>query len=78
VNCPKCGNSLDVTHSYRAGVGVGTQRQECSKCNCVLTAVTFVIVMNVDPDYGQGAAKIAKKLAKTKIPVFIKDKLASI
>lgn len=60
--CPKCGNQMEITHTFTAGEHAKTQRLECKKCNMVGTAQT--ILVNVNPDRGEGAKALADKLRK--------------
>jgi predicted Zn finger-like uncharacterized protein len=62
MNCPKCDTQMRVTHSIRAGNDAMTQRVECPKCNTVGTVQA--ILVNINPGHGEGAAAIAKKLAR--------------
>lgn len=61
--CPKCKNKMRVTHTYSIGEKGRTQRLYCEKCHTVATAVALVV--NIDPEYGQGAAKLAKKIRES-------------
>lgn len=60
MRCLKCGHDMIVTHSYDAGPGGQTQRLECSGCSCIATART--LIMATDPEYGQGAAAVARRM----------------
>ncbi len=65
MKCPKCNKRLIVTHRYAAGPKAGTQRLQCSDGTCNTVVTCTVIIKNVDPGYGEGAAALAKKLAET-------------
>ncbi len=67
MKCPKCGKNMKVTHRYSAGPRAGTQRLQCTDTTCDVVATCTVIMKNVDPGYGEGAAALAKKLL-TEIP----------
>lgn len=60
--CPKCESKLKVTHRYKAGETAGTQRLECTNPKCNLVATCTVIMKNINPTYGEGAAALAKKI----------------
>lgn len=64
MNCPKCDSRLKVTHRYGAGDKAGTQRLECSNPKCDLVATCTVIMENINPVYGEGAAALARKILK--------------
>lgn len=63
MKCPKCQSEMRVTTTYKCGRFGRTQRLQCSneRCGCVGTAT--VLLVNVNPGYGNGAASLAKKLA---------------
>lgn len=63
--CEKCGGKLLVNNTYRT-TGGKTQRLECVDCLTVHTAVT--VVVNSDPDRGEGAAALAKRINKGEKP----------
>ena len=60
MNCPKCGKSMRVTHSFPVASGK-IQRLECT---CRTVATLKAVLVNVNPGFGQGAAAMAKKLRK--------------
>jgi len=60
VICKCCSGKLKVKHSYGTPSGK-SQRLECEDCFVVHTAV--VAIVNVDPERGQGAHALAKRLA---------------
>ena len=62
MNCPKCDKRMVVTHRYTAGPKAGTQRLQCSDPICNTIATCTVIMENIDPGYGEGAAALAKKI----------------
>ena len=59
MNCKSCGGKLKVKNSYRTPNGK-TQRLECECCYCVHTAA--VLLINSDPERGEGAAALAKRI----------------
>lgn len=61
MNCEKCKAKLEVSHTYSAPGGK-TQRLECPECLTVHTAIT--VLVNNDPDKGEGAAALAKKMER--------------
>ena len=62
MNCPKCDKKLKVTHRYTAGSNAGTQRLQCSDSTCNTVVTCTVLMENIDPRYGEGAAALAKKI----------------
>lgn len=58
MNC-ECGGTLKVTQTYRTPCGKA-QRLECLGCLTVYTAA--VILVNRNPDRGEGAAALARRL----------------
>lgn len=62
MNCPKCGKRMKVTHRYGAGKKAGTQRLQCVDGTCNTVATCTVIMENIDPGYGEGAAALARRL----------------
>ena len=59
ILCPKCGSdALRVTNTY--GVSQGSfQKRVCENCEVVI--VTQVVIVCVDPTFGNGAYSLAKK-----------------
>jgi len=76
--CPKGCGRLSVTNSYKAGNSALTQRLTCRKCKLSLTSVTIITTEN--PDRGQGAICIAKKLVPLvpELAQYINQKVASV
>jgi len=59
-----------VTNTYDVGTTGRVQRLVCRNrsCWCVVTAQVIYQIVNIDPDYGQGASSVAKKLKEEEIP----------
>ena len=64
MRCPECNKTMKVTHVYEAGPKAFTRRLECPDGKCGTVATCTVVMENVNPGYGQGAAALAKKLRK--------------
>lgn len=62
MRCPKCDKKLKVTHRYSAGPEAGTQRLQCTEPTCDVVVTCTVILKNINPSYGEGAAALAKKI----------------
>lgn len=69
LDCPKCKTKTQVINTYRAGKSGHTQRLQCPKCLCVLTAVTITKILHVDPERGQGAGIVARQIQQGKLKV---------
>ena len=66
--CPKCRVRMVVRQSYKANSNTQTQRLECPECRLIGTAIRCLV--NLRPDYGQGACHLAKKIeAGAPLPV---------
>lgn len=63
MKCPKCGQTMRVTHSYKAGASGSTQRLECSQAKCGTVGVTQTVLVAINPKHGEGAYSAARKLA---------------
>ena len=61
MNCPNCKEKLKVSHTYRTPAAT-TQRSECP--GCLLVTTNVILMVNVNPDEGEGARALAAKLRK--------------
>lgn len=62
MKCPKCGSeSLRVVRTYHAGDHGLVQERRCSACRCRM--VHEVVLVVIDPPFGQGADALAKRRA---------------
>lgn len=59
MECPRCGEKLKVSHTYKTPVA-RTQRSECPGCLTVTASVIFIV--SVNPDEGEGARALASRL----------------
>lgn len=59
MRCIKCDGKLEVKNTYSVDQ-VKTQKLECVDCFCVHTSV--VVLVNVDPERGEGAAALVKRI----------------
>ena len=62
MDCPDdaCGGSFKVTHTFQTGEGGSTQRRECTQC--LMTGLSVVWLIGVEPKSGSGAAALARRL----------------
>lgn len=73
MQCPKClEGRLRVSHTHSAGPGRQAQRRQCDKC--LMTFTTVCTILHTDPDYGQGAAIVARQM-KVGAPAPLTDNL---
>lgn len=59
MRCKRCDGKLKVTHTYSTPRG-RCQRAECP--DCLTTHTLLAVVVNVDPDRGEGAQALSKRL----------------
>lgn len=59
MNCKVCSGKLKVCNTY-VTPDSKTQRLECVDCLIVHTGV--ILIVNVDPGRGQGAAALARRI----------------
>lgn len=71
--CPNCDHKLKATHRYSAGRKAGTQRLECVNPKCATVVTCTIIMENVNPSYGEGAAALARKIIKNPDMVGMSD-----
>lgn len=66
MKCPKCDHRMRCTNGYRVPGG-SALRYECGQCQTVVTAhaIQKIKIVAIDPEYGEGAAALAKRLRKT-------------
>jgi hypothetical protein len=55
-----CDGQLKVTNTYSGGERGKAQRRQCEKCGLVV--VTQTLILHVDPQHGQGAAAVARRM----------------
>lgn len=60
MKCPKCDTKMDVINTY-AVPGGNTQKWQCV-CRTVVVVANVAVILAVDPEHGQGAASMAKRL----------------
>lgn len=71
MKCPNCESRLKVTNSYQAGNAGITQRLFCEECLTTVSAVT--VLVQVNPNYGQGAKSLAHKIKNGKMTLVAKE-----
>lgn len=57
--CRECGEKIRVRQTYATPTGK-TQRLECEGCHMTFTGV--LLIVNQDPDRGEGAAALARRI----------------
>lgn len=67
MKCPKCGSRINATHTFSAGPQGSTRRSVCSKCRKTFTIVQAIVAE--DPDSGEGAYALAKKMISGELKV---------
>lgn len=60
MDCAECKIKMAVTHSVRVSGETAVARHTCPRCNAVCTSIAMVIYR--DPQRGQGAIGVAKKM----------------
>ena len=62
--CPLCGHKIMGTHTLRSGErNTVYRRLKClnEKCMAVITQQITVVIININPEYGEGAQALSKK-----------------
>ena len=61
IPCPRCKTPMNRANCYKCGEYGSVRRLSCPNCFLVATEQSFLV--NVDPDKGEGAFALSKKLA---------------
>lgn len=65
--CPKCKGEMRVVRTIQVGDDAQTRHLECPNMKCGTTGTAVSFVVNHDPGYGKGAAKLAEEIKNGRV-----------